>query len=101
QTKGVLCKWSLTVKASSAAGITISSPAAGATVAGSMHLVAQAIANSPSTPIDAMHVYVDDQLAYRVAGGNIDATIPLSSGSHNVVVQAWQTHGVPYLNSVT
>jgi phosphatidylinositol-3-phosphatase len=100
QTNGVLYKTSLTVKAA-AAGITISSPAPGATVSGSMHLVAQAVASSASTPIEVMHVYVDGQLAYRVAGGIIDTTIRLSSGSHNVVVQAWQANGTLYKKVLT
>jgi phosphatidylinositol-3-phosphatase len=101
QTNGVLYKTSLTVKAGTAAGITISSPAAGATLSGSMHLVANATPSSAGTPIDAMHVYVDNQLVYRVIGGNIDTNIPLSSGSHNVVVQAWQMNGTLYKKSLT
>src|SRR5262249_35132613 len=101
QTNGMLYKTSLTVKAGASAGIRISSPAAGATVSGSMHLVANATPSSASTPIEAMHVYVDNQLAYRVSSGNIDTTIPLSSGSHNVVVQAWQTNGTLYKKTLT
>src|SRR5262249_32939587 len=101
QTNGVLYKTSLTVKAGAVTGIIISSPAAGATVSGSMHLVAQAVANSASTPIEAMKVYVENQQAYSVRAGTIDTNIALAAGTHNVVVQAWQTNGTLYKKSLT
>lgn len=88
-------------KPGNTAGITISSPTSGTTVSGPMHLVANATASGPSTPIEAMHVYVDDQLVYHVGSSSIDTIIPLSLGAHNVVVQAWQNDGMLYKNSLS
>lgn len=68
-------------------GITVSSPSNGATVASPVQFSASA-ANAT-----AMHIYVDDQLAYQVGASSLNTSLAMSSGSHYVVVQAWDQVG--------
>jgi len=49
--------------------------------------------SSNSSAVFAMQIYVDNALAYQVSGNQVNTTIPMSSGSHNVVVQSWDTQG--------
>ena len=72
-----------------AQSITISSPAAGATVASPLHVVASA---SPgSYPVSAMRLYVDNQSITTVHAATLDAYAPLAGGRHYVVVMGWDT----------
>ncbi|HEV2714052.1 MAG TPA: alkaline phosphatase family protein, partial [Terriglobales bacterium] len=48
---------------------------------------------SNSSPVYAMQVYVDDVLKYQVSGAKVDASLPISSGQHHIVVQSWDTAG--------
>jgi hypothetical protein len=68
-------------------GIAISSPASGATVASPVHFALTA-ANAQT-----IYIYVDDQLLYRVNSTQVDTSLPLSAGSHYVVVQSWDSAG--------
>jgi hypothetical protein len=68
-------------------GITVSSPANGATVSSPVQFSASA-ANGV-----AMHIYVDNQLAYQVNAGSLNTSLAMSSGAHYVVVQAWDQSG--------
>ncbi|MEO5936725.1 MAG: hypothetical protein ABIP81_05890 [Terriglobales bacterium] len=72
------------------AGVTVSSPANGANVGTPVRVVA----NATSTyPIVAMHVYVDNTLAYSVKASSIDTSLSMASGGRYVVVQAWDSTG--------
>ncbi len=72
------------------AGVTVSSPANGATVGTPV----QVVANATSTyPIVAMKVYVDNNIAYSTGASTIDTTISMASGWRYVVVQAWDSSG--------
>jgi len=69
--------------------VTVCSPTAGSTVSSPVTFVAAANAGSG---IDAMAIYVDDQLAYGpVNSSSINTSLNIASGSHNIVVQAWVT----------
>jgi hypothetical protein len=69
--------------------VTVCSPIAGSTVSSPVSFIAAANASSG---IDAMAIYVDDQLAYGpVNGSTINTSLNIASGPHNIVVQAWVT----------
>jgi hypothetical protein len=48
------------------------------------------------TPVLATQIYVDNVLAYEVTGVGVQAALPLASGTHWVVVQAWNQAGSTY-----
>jgi hypothetical protein len=71
----------------SGSGITISSPTDGATVPSPVQFSASA-ANAT-----AMHIYVDNQLAYQVGANSLNTSLAMSAGAHYIVVQAWDQWG--------
>jgi hypothetical protein len=70
--------------------VNICAPAQGATVNSPVHISARA--NSSQLPYH-MKVYVDHQIAYSLNADRIEASIPMSAGTRNVVVQAWDNAG--------
>jgi hypothetical protein len=80
----------LVLAATSFAGVTISSPAPGSTSASPVHFVASA---SSSAPITAMRIYVDNVSVFLTSSNQLDTSVPLATGSHSVVVQAWDSAG--------
>lgn len=70
--------------------VTICAPENGATVASPVRI----LASSYSTQA-VLHtkVYVDNQEAYAVDADSIDTSLPISTGSHWVVVQSWDAGG--------
>ena len=64
------------------------------TVSGpSVHLAANA---SAVNPIVAMKIYVDYVSKYSGSTSSVDTTISMSTGSHNVTFQAWDSKGNVY-----
>lgn len=80
------------------AGVTVSSPAPGATVGSPAHFVASA---SSANPVTSMTVYVDGVSKYQLYSNQLDTYIALATGSHNVVVQAWDSTGAVIQNNET
>jgi len=80
------------------AGVSVSSPTPGATVASPVQFVASA---SSTLPISAIAVYVDGQRASLVMGASINVSIPMANGGHSIVVQAWDTSGAVFKDSET
>ncbi len=80
------------------AGVTISSPTNGATVASPVHVVASA---SSSNPITSMRVYVDNVSVYSNSSNKIDTSISMATGSRVLVVQAWDSKGTVFKSQVT
>jgi hypothetical protein len=78
------------------AGVTVSSPAPGSTAGSPVHFVASATSTSSSHPITAMRIYVDNVSVYLVSSSKLDTSVAMSSGSHFVVVQAWDSSGAVY-----
>ncbi len=78
-----------------AAGVTVKAPQSGATVGSPVYFGASARPPAGRT-ISAMRIYVDYQSAYTTAGGNLSTYLPLASGTHNVIVQAWDNAGAVY-----
>ena len=73
------------------AGVTISSPKNGATVASPVHVVATA---TSTNPIAFMRIYVDNVSVYGKATNKIDTLVSMATGKHNVVVQAWDSKNI-------
>lgn len=72
------------------AGITVTSPANGATTATSVRFKAAA---SMSYPVTSMKIYVDGSSKYQTAASVVDATLTLATGTRSVTVKAWDTKG--------
>ena len=83
----------LTLATASFAGVTVSSPAAGSTSGSPVHFVASA---TSASPITAMRIYVDNISVYLVSAGSLDTSVTMSAGTHNVVVQAWDSTGAVF-----
>lgn len=73
-----------------AAGVTVSSPTSGSTVSTSVSVKSS---STSSSSITRTIVYIDNQSAYSVASGTVSATVSVSSGSHKMVVQSWDSAG--------
>ena len=83
----------LTLCAVSFAGVTVSSPTAGSTSGSPVHFVASA---SSTNPVTAMRIYVDNVSVYLVSANKLDTSVAMASGSHFVVVQAWDSTGAVF-----
>ena len=88
----------IALASAASASITISSPAAGASVGSPVHVVASA---SSSYSITTIKVYVDNVEKYSAKASKIDTYISMSAGSHYVVVQSWDSKGYVQKTAVT
>jgi len=52
------------------------------------------------TPVRTIQIYEDHNLIYQVTGTGVQATLPMSVGQHLLAVQAWNTAGQTYKQSV-
>ena len=48
-----------------------------------------------------MRIYIDNVSKYVVSAGSIDTSIAMTAGSHNMVVQAWDSTGAVLKKSQT
>jgi post-segregation antitoxin (ccd killing protein) len=87
----------ITVTTSSAT-VTVSSPANNATVSSPFQVVASA---SGPNPITAMQIYLDNQLVTSLAGASLNVPVNAATGTHSLVVQAWDSTGATYKNLET
>jgi len=87
--------------ATTAAGVTISSPSSGATVSSPVTFVASATSSSSAYPITAMRLYVDSVSKYTVQAASMNTSQALASGAHNVTIVAWDKSGKSYNKSIT
>lgn len=81
-----------------AIGVTVCSPSAGSTVGSPVHFVAAA---KSTHPITAMHIYVDNVARFSVNTGMVNASVAVVSGTHSVVLQAWDSTGAIFKSSMT
>lgn len=81
-----------------ATGVTGCSPAAGSTVASPVHFVAAA---KSTHPISAMRIYVDNIAKFTVNASSLDTSVALATGTHFVVVQAWDSTGAVFKTPLT
>jgi len=84
--------------AATATGVTVCSPGAGSTVASPVHFVAAA---KSTHPVTAMRIYVDNIAKFTVNASSLDTSVALATGTHSVVVQAWDSTGVVFKNSLS
>lgn len=77
----------------SVAGVTVSSPTPNSQNQSSVHFVASA---TGTYSITTMMIYSDNQSVYKVGASHIDTSVNLASGTHYIVVQAWDSHGQVY-----
>jgi len=84
--------------AASNIGVTVCSPTSGSTDASPVTF--QAAAKS-GNPITAMQIYVDNNLAYTRQTATLNTNLDVASGSHYVVVQAWDSTGAVFKTPVS
>jgi hypothetical protein len=87
----------ITVKTSSGT-VNVSSPANNATVTSPFTVAASA---TGPNPITAMQVYLDNTLDFSVSAASLKTSLSAGAGSHLLVVQAWDTTGAVYKQSLT
>lgn len=80
------------------AGVTISSPQNGATVASPVHVVATA---TSTNVITSMRIYVDNVSVYSKAANKIDTLVSMAAGKHTIVVQAWDSKSTIFKSTVS
>ncbi|MFL6315003.1 MAG: PKD domain-containing protein [Terriglobales bacterium] len=78
---------SVTVKAPE---VIVSTPAPGAFVPSQIHVIASGFSGSP---VIAMQIYVDGAIVYSVNSANLDRTITIASGTHNLTIKGWDNAG--------
>jgi hypothetical protein len=72
------------------AGVTVSSPASGATVSSPVQFTATASSPACAKGVSAMGIYTAaGKLAYKVSGAKLNTTLSLSPGTYNTEVQEW------------
>jgi len=79
-------------------GVTVCSPTAGSTVASPVHFAAAA---KSTHPITAMRIYVDNIAKFTVNASSLDTSLALATGTHSVVVQAWDSTGAIFKTPLT
>jgi phosphatidylinositol-3-phosphatase len=80
-------------------GVTVCSPTSGSTVASPAHV--SAAAKSSLASITGMRVYVDGISVYATNAASINTYISMATGTHSMVVQAWDATGAVYKNSLS
>ena len=88
-----LCVLSL-VATSAFAGVSVSSPSNGATVASPVQFSATGTSGATVT---AMQIYVDNALAYTGNSGSLNTSLAMSQGWHYVVIKEWDSTGASSL----
>ena len=93
-TTGAVYKQPVTVNVSASSGfVNVTSPANNATIASPFQVIASA---SASNPITAMQIYLDGQLVFANNAASLNTNVSASTGSHSLVVQAWDSSGAFY-----
>src|SRR5581483_6406135 len=77
--------------------VTVTSPAPNSSVYDPVQITASTL---DANPVYAVQVYVDNALQYQSSGTGVNWPLPLGVGAHNLVVQAWDTAGGIYKQSV-
>lgn len=88
----------MTLATASFAGVTVSSPAPGSASGSPVHFVASA---TSAHPVTAIRIYVDNISVYLVSASKLDTLVTMSTGTHNVVVQAWDSTGAVFKTPLT
>ncbi|HEY2236134.1 MAG TPA: PKD domain-containing protein, partial [Candidatus Angelobacter sp.] len=86
---------SVTVKAPE---VIVSTPAPGAFVPSQVHVVASGFSGFP---VIAMQIYVDGAIVYSVNSANLDRTIAVASGTHNLIIKGWDNAGRNFYKQIS
>src|SRR5262249_194426 len=78
--------------------ITVASPLADVSVYSPVMVTASTI---DPTPVYAIQVYVDDTLKYQNSATGVNWPVDMAAGTHNLVVQAWDTGGKIFKQDMT
>src|SRR5262249_47824548 len=70
--------------------VIVNSPANNASVVSSVNVVASGFSGNPIT---TMQIYRDGVLVYSSHSANLNTTLPLTAGTHGLIVKAWDTAG--------
>src|SRR5947209_9356580 len=75
--------------------VTVSSPANNATVPTSLNFVAAATTDAAGARVTGWYIYVDSVAAWNTSGptSSINASVTMSTGTHTVLVRAWDSTG--------
>lgn len=73
------------------AGMNVTSPAPGATVANPVRITGNA---TSTAAVSAIGIYVDSVRVYTTNSATLDATLTLATGTRNVTVQSWDVNGL-------
>jgi hypothetical protein len=84
---------SMTITVSAETGVRVSSPTPASQVGSPVPYVASATTASCSKGVASMGVYVDNQLTTVVSGASMNTKVPMGSGTHHTVVEAWDYCG--------
>jgi hypothetical protein len=82
----------LTVGSGGQSGVTVSTPANGATVSSPVSYAASA-ATTCSKGVASMGIYVNNVLTYVAQGSSLNTNLNLSSGTYHTVVEEWDHCG--------
>jgi hypothetical protein len=83
----------LTLTASAFADVAVSSPLNGQTVGTTVQYAATATTNTCGAGVASMGIYVNNQLRYETGGTRLNASLTLSPGTYNTVVEEWDYCG--------
>lgn len=78
--------------------VTITSPTVTSTTSTSVRATGTA---SSGYPVTATQVYLDGVLKYQSSTGTADTTLPLATGTHQLVIQGWDASGATFKSAVT
>jgi len=80
-------------------GVTICLPVPGSPQSAPVHITAAA--KSATAPITAMRIYVDNLSKFAVNAATINTSLVIPTGTHTMVVQAWDAKGTVFKRSQT
>lgn len=80
-------------------GAKICNPVNGGTITSPVHLIVAT--KDTAHKITEINTYVDNVAVNKTAGAQVDTTVTVAAGTHNMRVQAWDTTGTIYRDSVT
>src|SRR4051794_32441681 len=78
--------------------VTICSPTNGATVTSPVNIVAGTTDNASS--VRYVQIYVDGVKQYQVSGTQLNTSLPMSTGSHRLTVQAQDAAGATFKSTI-
>lgn len=78
--------------------VTITSPTVTSTTNSSVRATGTA---SSGYPVTATQVYLDGVLKYQSATSTADTTLPVAVGTHQLVIQGWDSSGATFKSAVT